>query len=389
MTKPPRILIPVPNAGARLTDADIAWLVWIAIIGILEGVSLLKEMVVPRYFFFDASTIDTFIAAHSGFVPADSYSSTAAVFGAMGFRRYSPMLPVLSSLVVIPSLLWGILSTGRKAIRLRELAVFGFFSSMAVVYMTTLSKDLIVLLLVLFFMLRPNRCRWPHMILWIGLAFLYGYYFRSYWFLIVPMFVSLRTFFLRVRRPILIAPAILFVLFIVAAALHMKFGLNADSFRTVVNDARLDSGETNARTMITPFIPGGGFVTGYANVCLTLAALIVPAPLLVIVSPYYFAIFLFVVGLQVGFWLSFRNAVRNGTDVFAIECGCLVASFLAIQSMFEPDYGSYMRHLSPFYPVMFCVWLREPARVAEVIWPSPGLPHINARSSAMQGAVAR
>jgi hypothetical protein len=359
MRTPPRIMLPSPGSNARPTNADTSWLVWILVVGILVVAALSKEIILPRYFFFDSGTIDTFIAVRSKFTPGDSYSSTAAIFGLVGLRQSSALLPVLTSLIVVPALLWGVCKARRTAIRLRELVIFGFFGFMAVVYMTTLSKDLIVLILVMFFLARPKRHRWLSLALWAGLAVVYGYYFRPYWFLVLPLALALRVFFTRVRRPVLIAPAILFLLLMFAFALQVKLGMSADAFRTAVNDVRIGTGETNARTMITPFVQGGSFASGYVNVCLTLAALIMPAPLLLTVSPYYIAIFVFISVLQVSFWMSFGKAVRNGTDIFVIECACLVAAFVAIQSMFEPDYGSYVRHLSPFYPLMFYIWLRE------------------------------
>lgn len=34
---------------------------------------------------------------------------------------------------------------------------------------------------------------------------------------------------------------------------------------------------------------------------------------------------------------------------------CFILAFTTIQSVFEPAYGSYVRHLSPLYPLFFYV----------------------------------
>ncbi|AIO39725.1 putative membrane protein [Burkholderia cenocepacia] len=358
MRLPPRIMLPVPHGGLRPADTGLSRLIWIAIVTMLAVLAVAKEAFLPRYFFFDAGTIDSFIAAGAPFVAGDSYSSTAAIFGAFGFRLDSPLLSLATCAIVVPTMLFGVTGAQVSFIKPRQVVLFVFCGVLAVVYMTTLSKDLIVMLIVLAFFARPRRHAWIGTLMWLGLALLYGYYFRTYWFLIVAIFVALRVMTLVTRRALLIVPAIFVLLFGIALILQIKLGVSADYYRVVINDARLEQGETHANTMIMPFIPGGTFVAGYLNTCSTFLTFIVPVPLLGLLSPYYVVIFTFVAVLQFSFWRAFLFEMKIGRDAQVIECACLVAAVLAIQSMFEPDYGSYVRHLAPFYPLMFLTWLR-------------------------------
>ncbi|EOA1112542.1 hypothetical protein ACHM6P_005110, partial [Escherichia coli] len=48
---------------------------------------------------------------------------------------------------------------------------------------------------------------------------------------------------------------------------------------------------------------------------------------------------------------SFKSKDKTLRAVIA-----LILSFSALQSIFEPDYGSYVRHLSPLYPLFFYIY---------------------------------
>ncbi|WP_148662390.1 hypothetical protein [Paraburkholderia phytofirmans] len=359
MKMPPRILLPMPRGKPRPLQTGVSALVWIFMAGAMLLCAFMKESLLPRYFFFDAGTINKFISMGAKLVPGDSYSSTAAVFGMLGFRQSSPLLPICTGMVVVPSLLWGIWSARGRFIRISELTIFGFFSFMGVIYLTTLSKDVIVLLLILSFVFLVNRGRGLGLISWVCLALLYGYFFRTYWFIVVLQFIAFRAALPRLKNRALIVMVVLMSLFSIAVIIRVKFGLSADAFRTSVNEARVDAGVGEARTMIAPVFQGAGFLLGYINVCLTLAELITPVPLLAVPSPYYILIFIFIATLQYAFWKSTWHAILS-RDRFSIDCATLVISFLLVQSLFEPDYGSYVRHLAPFYPLMFYVWLRRP-----------------------------
>ncbi|MFL6702024.1 MAG: hypothetical protein ACJ8I3_07130, partial [Paraburkholderia graminis] len=51
-----------------------------------------------------------------------------------------------------------------------------------------------------------------------------------------------------------------------------------------------------------------------------------------------------------------RRAVA-APDRFGKLCFCFIVSFLATQAIFEPDYGSFLRHLSPISPLMLYLLL--------------------------------
>ncbi|MGF6769889.1 general stress protein CsbA [Paraburkholderia sp. GAS199] len=360
MRVPPRILLPKGKHGYIYTDASSTRVIWLVIFVSLFILSQIKTLILPAYFFSDASTIDGMIAARATFGAADSYASTAAFFQIFGFRNSSAVLPILAFAVILPAYMWGLTTSIANKIRMGELAIVLFCFALSIVYMTVLSKDIIVLILVMLFAVRPARWPWLWLVLWLCLASLYGYYFRTYWFIVIAIFLTLRVFFSISRKPILVWPVVFITLFALAFVMQVKLGVSMDSFRTSINDVRVQAGDVNARTMIMPFIGGGSFMAGYLNVCITLFTLIVPVPLLLLGSPYYIMIFMLILLLHVNFFRGFSREVRQGSHSHLLECACLVISYLAVQSMFEPDYGSYVRHLSPFYCLMLGVWLNRP-----------------------------
>ena len=144
--------------------------------------------------------------------------------------------------------------------------------------------------------------------------------------------------------------------FNIGSSLVIWFTLNkpADFFRSSVNEPRVHTGEAN--TIIVRFIsdlaePVGGVV----NNLLTMFSLMVPVPLLGRGGLYY----VFIVLVFVLIWVAFVLAVRSRPDreqVLASRGVALFASFAVVQGLFEPDYGSALRHLCPLIPFIFLIW---------------------------------
>ncbi|MEP9326794.1 hypothetical protein PPMP20_27240 [Paraburkholderia phymatum] len=316
--------------------------------------ALTKEKLLPAYFFTDSKVIQSFIIAGANLTPGDSFQSTAAVFRFLGAERDSIALPLLTWIVVAGSMVGSIWGGRTSEIRLREILLFSMLSLMATIYMSTLSKDILVLGLLII----RKIARWMFgragTYLWCIIMAAYAYYFRGYWFLILAVYPFLIFVLSKIRRMWLMGLVVIGAIFVVTIVLYLKFGITADSFRNAVNEIRIDKGDVNARTMITPFMPGGGFLLGFINVCLTFATFIIPFPLLLKVSPYYWIIFLVIVSTQFAFWRKLRGDLHS--NLFGkqtLDTSSLIIAVLIVQSFFEPDYGSYVRHLSPFYGLIF------------------------------------
>jgi hypothetical protein len=131
-------------------------------------------------------------------------------------------------------------------------------------------------------------------------------------------------------------------------------GVNLNSFREVVSQTN----SLYAQTAIIDYIPVTGPLGGALNALCTLVLLVVPIPLAVTGSPVYLAF----AGVMALLWITLltvvRRGMRNGWFVFDVRLARAVSLLLAmvtVLAVFEPDYGSYIKHLTPVLPLFFFV----------------------------------
>lgn len=333
-------------------DAHLSMLVWIAIFLVFPLFAVVKENVFPIYYFWDANTINSFMMSNSPLTVGDSYASTAFFYNLFDVSRDSVVFPLVSALIIIANYYYILMKSSAERITLLEFLVYLYCMLLSVVYMTLLSKDFIVLLFILPFLPLAKKGVLG-LLVWSLMALFYAVYFRTYWVLMLAMFWFFYFAIGFFRRPLTILLLGFLVLFGLAIVFKVAMGVDVDNFRTIVNDVRLDNANENARTMITSVIPGGGFVVSWLNVCLTWVFMMCPVPLLLSFSPFYIIISFFIMLLWFKFWKSVKIEMTNGGDKQLRAILALIISFTALQSVFEPDYGSYVRHLSPFYPLFF------------------------------------
>lgn len=220
------------------------------------------------------------------------------------------------------------------------------------VFFGTYTKEVIVLMALI--VAASLASQWGTDLVLVGVLALVGASFRPYWAIIAAIYLVVRFVPLKFKRIRFIIP--MMILFNIGSSLVIWFVLNkpADFFRSSVNEPRLHTGEAN--TIIVRFIsdlaePVGGVV----NNLLTMFSLMVPVPLLGKGGLYY----IFIVLVFVLIWVAFVLAVRSRPDreqVLASRGVALFVSFAVVQGLFEPDYGSALRHLSPLIPFIFFIW---------------------------------
>ncbi len=352
--KPTQISVTISEKQKFILDANLSFLIWATIALLFPLLAIFKENVIPHYFFYDASTIDHFMHLNTPLTKGDSYASTAAFYNFFNISRDSVLFPIIASMIIIYYFFQVLKKSTVEKISILEFGMFFYYVLLCLIYMTLLSKDFIVMLGIIPFMFFSKR-KVLGLFIWSALALFYGVYFRAYWFLILGLFWTLYFLIFFIRRPIYLFLLVLFFLFILAVVFQVGMGIDVDNFRTIVNDVRLDTNETNANSMITNVIPGGGLFISWLNVCLTWVFMMVPVPLILALSPYYLVISVLMILLYAKFWKAIGIALRNQSDPTMKGVICLLLSFTAIQSIFEPDYGSYVRHLGPFYPLFFYV----------------------------------
>jgi hypothetical protein len=181
----------------------------------------------------------------------------------------------------------------------------------------------------------------------------YALMIRNYWFLIAVAYAAFRLL-LRSGNPYRIPIFVVIAMVCMAFGTAVALGVNLNSFREVVSQTN----SLYAQTAIQDYIPVTGPLGGASNALCTLLLLLVPIPLAVTGSPVYLAF----AGVMAILWITLltvvRRGMRNGWFVFDVRLARAVSLLLAmvtVLAVFEPDYGSYIKHLTPVLPLFFFV----------------------------------
>ncbi|WP_413729803.1 hypothetical protein ACL2XN_26445 [Sodalis sp. RH22] len=257
--KPLKISIIFGKNNKYRFNAHSSFIIWLILLMLFPVLAIVKEDILPKYFFWDANTIYAFMKSGSDFAHGDSFSSTAAFYNLFSVDRYSFIFPLISSLIIVYLFVIALKRSMAKEITLLEVGMYLFYLMLSVIYMTLLSKDFIVLLVIAPFLFLAKKGI-KGLLLWSILAMAYGYFYRSYWFIFVCQFWMMYMAFGIVKKPWQVVCVVLVFLLLLAIAFHVGLGVDIDRFRTIINDMRIETQDANAKTntMITSYIPGGG-----------------------------------------------------------------------------------------------------------------------------------
>lgn len=326
---------------------------WASVAAFLLVLSIFKQELMPAKFFYDALTIDSMIGSVPFFVPGASYASTAYFYSLLGVDVTTQWFIVVSSFLVVMTMAACLNRLGRSTIDLADAVIVVFLSFLAITYVPFLSKEFIAFLPTIAFFLALRFGVRSAIASWFVLVVLYGLVFRTYWVLFAIQFLLLYFIFSKTRSIKVLLIATLASLFCITMILSYGLGIDVDSLRNDVNERRLDQGVEDAKTMIQPWLGQGSPVNTYFNLVITLVTLIIPVPLALMFTIYHGFVFIMlswiarVVGKRAKSYTATRSAGRDVLYEFSLVA---VVAFVSIQCIFEPDYGSYLRHLSPFYP---------------------------------------
>ena len=321
-------------------------------VAVAAFISLNRETLLPPNFENDTKTIFRFVNGVEN--TPGSYKTTAEIYMALHLQDHSELaglFGILLASVCMGIALWrcGGLPKGVVAPSL----VIGYFV-LAGAFLGTYTKEVVILAALIVILLLPSK------IYWDALAFLILLgvgTFRPYWFLLSFGFLTLRGALLFKRRvPLFLAGQIgLCIAF--SLAIFYVLGYPSDHFRSTVNEIR-NPGDDDATTMITRVVdvssePLGGLL----NNLITVVSFLFPWPLFRLGDLYHVVCgLLFMFLWAIVFWSLWKT--RNQNISFASRYVSILGGFLVVQGLYEPDYGSALRHLTPLIPLIlasFCI----------------------------------
>ena len=334
----------VSGARRRGTPQVVA-AIWVTL---CLGLAEMNEQVLPDKYFEDAHHIEHLALTATG--PAtDSFVTTAwvySLFGGFAIPELTQLVTFVLFLVVLFRCApWLEISRFGPV----ELALFCFCAVEAAIYVAPYSKESIVVLVLLTLTVVPTRPAGD--VAFVATVCLYGGFIRQYWLIIAALYVGLRLLS-RMRRPMWIVAFIGVAVLVMAVGVSVVMHMNLNSFRQMV--AQYNS--AYAQTAIKDYIPVNGPVGGAANALLTLMLLAVPIPLILTGSPVYLVFAAMMIVLWLTLFTTVRDRMRLGlfsADVRSARAAALLLATLPTLAIFEPDYGSYIKHLTPLLPLFF------------------------------------
>ena len=185
-------------------------------------------------------------------------------------------------------------------------------------------------------------------------------------------------------------PAIAVAVIALGLAIFVVYGTAPDIYRSTVNDTR--TLDPNAQSLISPVLTFDEPWSGLLNNVITAFFLLVPLPLLFSGGGlYYVAITLVVTGIWGVTYVAIGRLHRLDVSTLsasmlirAARASSLLLAFLCVQALFEPDYGSAVRHVTPLLPAALAVCglaLRRPGDSSGVVPSDQRAPHVEIRTA--------
>jgi len=347
---------PRSRADGRLTD--------VFAIATLAGIPLATVVrpMLPYRFSADGLTIQLIARGRYTLVQDPSYAVVSRLYAALGLVG-SPLLASALGLAFGAWALWGALRGARGRLTFPMVALVAMYTVLLSIYLAQFSKDIWAVPVIAIALFASRSIAGE--VLVIAAIVGYALTFRTYWFLVLLIYVMLRLATWRRLDSRRVLVAIVAVVVGATVLAPLVLGQEMQSFREINNLGRATAVDSN--TLIVPAQLGGNPVADSAENLLTLASLVLPAPLAALGSPLYlfyslaiaFAWFVFA---RATFWGrghlfdGSRPRPGEGTPRWAL----LLMAYVVTQGFFEPDYGSYLRHLTPFLPLMLATALHVP-----------------------------
>ncbi len=318
-------------------------------------IAIFNRDLLPAKYFYDSGHLTSFFGKFNGFTAGDSFGNTALLYELLLLTGHERIAAILTSLIFNIFVLKCFSVPSRTTFTgMQNIILFCFTCIIGSIYMAQYTKELVVLVIVIFFIMSKTR---GQKILWLILALLYARYFRQYWFLVIVFYIYYSILFKISRNFLFFLLGIIAALLFLAILFQVAMGVDLAYYRYSVNDVR--TYDQDANTMILPLLPTGNFFLEWANGVVQFFLMFFPFSLLT-GNLVYFAFFIVMASIGLRCFFVIRSSIQARKLSLVLQenrCLALFFSLVTIQSIFEPDYGSYIKHLTPILPLViyaFC-----------------------------------
>lgn len=328
----------------------------IFILGIV--VIIFSEDILPPKYFIDSYTIKDFFLIATGFSYkfSDGFWNTAVIYKFFYMDRInSQVFEGIINYTFYYLCLFCLLIVARVEYKVKTLVFLAIWNIPVAIYLGQLTKEIFIvpiLVLQVYALSKKNK-----LLLVISFVFLIGYalFFRNYWFII--LYLSIVIFCIQnycykynTMFKILLVAISVFFMFVIAS---LK-GMYLTDTRTMVNEV------LESNTMINNLFTNTSFVSDLLNWLWVWLMIVFPIPLLLHIGVTQVAFGGLSILTTVVFWrkayvLQKSNSCKKDKSIN--WCIAFIISFSMAQGIFEPDYGSVLKHqvvLVPMYFYLIC-----------------------------------
>lgn len=323
-------------------------------------ISIFSPSFVPVKYTYDAATIAEYMAMRDLWVGLsfDGWVNTArvltVVFGGLSQTLAIPLYYALVLLLAIRLLdVFNVDKARYHLLAAAWLLCCAFFLSQP-------SKELVALPAALFLCLaRTPWARLASAVVFLGYAALFRQYWAICYFYFFWTLISLRLHVAGRSRWALLLFLVAFMVPFIAAELTAQPPLT--DARTMINDVRIDS--PDARSAFSNAFENTGMWTDAGNTVLAWLYMNIPLAMLLDTTPHYVVFALFQMTTLVFFGAGCASYVKQARQLRSFgttypRCIAFVVAYSITQALFEPDFGSFLRHelifMVPMLIVVFC-----------------------------------
>ncbi|SOE00419.1 hypothetical protein [Blastococcus haudaquaticus] len=350
-----------------------------AVVALLPMIVVARALLPDRYS-YDSNTIASIARREYHPFEDTSYLYVGRLYEFLGAAD-RPWLAALIGSSFAAMALYPALLGARGPVTLRAGFLVGLYVVTVSAYLGQYSKEVWVLPVVFVVLVAGRGLRGELAI--VAAALTYAYFFRTYWALILVVYVGLRIVTSSALRRRRVVGSVVGVVVGVTVLAPVALGESIQTYRQSVNLDRVLN--PDATTLIAPPELGANPIADSIENVVALVELAVPVPLAALGSPQYLVFAVVIVAM----WALFaRSAVwgpgrlldggpARDADPKLLRAALFAIAVLTTQCLFEPDYGSYLKHLTPVMPLLIAVALRSASRPAadaraEAARPAPG-----------------
>lgn len=333
-------------------------IVLLLVVPIAIVAKLIQFYILPGKYFYDSWRLVSMLTGNATMASWTGYQTTVDfydlidIFNLTSQQQWSIFMGAIMTPVVI------VILSRAKEMNVRE----SIFALMAVgllnIYVFTISKEGIQIMfffLIYVIISLPIKNTLIKVIACAGIFYWESTFYRSYYIIMAAMTVALYFIFYKLRnmrkeiKPKYVALVIIACIVMIFAFLYASKFIAPEDFMDAINVRDTSANENAVTVILNPFMVNNNY--GIFMIDYVIAAVRMMFPIeLIVKSPAYFPFFIYQIFILYYFIRTLKNIKKiDNKMIVAISC---FSAYILGSFIFEPDFGSWVRHEAAAFPLM-------------------------------------